>query len=64
MRVSFKKVQTLAGYLGLDVVRHQELGNRKDYWYSYTLVDEKSREVVVKTTTLRNVYDFIVHYKN
>ena len=37
-RVSFKKVEETASLLGYEVIKHQELGNRKNYYYVYSLI--------------------------
>lgn len=62
-RVSRVRVEKLAQALDYRLVTHQNLGDRRDYWYSYSLVkDENGRhkETVIEDTTLKYIYEWLM----
>ena len=54
-RTSRKQVQELCDLFNFRFVRHQMLGDRKDYWYLYTIVDENGN-YIAEMTSLRDAY--------
>ena len=62
-RISRPCVERLAECLKLRLVTHQNLGNRKDYYYSYSVVrdDEKGnyKETLLEDKELKEAYKFL-----
>ena len=61
-RISRLKVEKLADCLGYRLVTHQWLGDRKDYYYMYSVVrDEKAtyKETLLSNKTLKATYDYL-----
>lgn len=58
-RVSFKKVEETASLLGYEVIKHQELGNRKNYYYVYSLI--MNDNYVLRCVTLKNIEYFLLN---
>ena len=57
-RTSRKQVEEICKLFGFRLVKHQMLGDRKDYWYLYSVVDKNCKRVV-EQTTLKNAYDIL-----
>lgn len=49
-RTSRQEVQRLANVMGMELLFIEDLGDRKDYWYKYWVVDAKTRETIVPMT--------------
>ena len=58
-RTSRKQVEAVCEVFGFRLVKHQMLGDRKDYWYLYSIVD-KSGNRIVGSTTLKNAYTVLL----
>ena len=58
-RVSFKKVEETASLLVYEVIKHQELGNRKNYYYVYSLI--MNDNYVLRCVTLKNIEHFLLN---
>lgn len=54
-RTSRKQVEEVCGLFGFRLVKHQMLGDRKDYWYLYSIVDKNGIRIV-ENTTLKKAY--------
>lgn len=57
-RTSRKQVEEICKLFGFRLVKYQMLGDRKDYWYLYSVVDKNCKRVVERTT-LKNAYDIL-----
>lgn len=57
-RTSRKQVEEICKLFDFRLVKHQMLGDRKDYWYLYSVVDKDCKRVIEKTT-LKNAYDIL-----
>ena len=60
MRISFKMVNSLMNTLdsSYQIRKMKWLGNRKDYYYEYTLYN--NNEVVLKTESLKEIYNYLI----
>lgn len=54
-RISRKVIQDFCDRKGLNFIIHQNLGNRKNYWYTYS-VSENGKRVFNEEKSLRQLY--------
>ena len=57
-RTSRKQVDEICKLFGYRLVKHQMLGDRKNYWYLYSIVD-KNCNYIVENTTLKEANDVL-----
>ena len=55
-RTSRKQVEEICKLFGFRLIKHQMLGDRKDYWYLYSVVDKDCKRVVERAS-LREAYN-------
>ena len=63
MRISYKNIETLLKLFKgkYKVSKMQWLGNRKNYYYEYTLYENNN--LVMKTEKLRDIYFYLINLK-
>ena len=54
-RISRKFVQDFCDIRGLDFIIHKNLGNRKKYWYTYS-ISENGKRIFDNEKSLRELY--------
>lgn len=68
MRISYKRCTNLCTLLNdnniiYEIIKHQNLGNRRDYFYTYSLglYDNEGRhiETVLHNTSLKSIHDYL-----
>lgn len=62
-RISRSIVEKMTSSIGLRLVIHQNLGNRKNYYYTYSVVRDENGicavETLISDKTLKEVYNFL-----
>ena len=58
-RVSRRRVENLCRLFDYQLIRFQELGNRKSYWYSYNLYNEKD-ELLLNHGELKDAHAILI----
>lgn len=56
VRISRKRVQRVCDIFGYELITLQQLGDRKNYWYLYSIIDENG-DYVVNRVTLKEAYE-------
>jgi hypothetical protein len=60
-RISRQRVLKFAHIKGYDLITHQNLGNRKDYYYyTYSLVTKNERDTILFDKELKEIYSYLL----
>jgi hypothetical protein len=59
-RTSRKQVEELCKLFNCRLVCYQRLGNRKDYWYEYSVINNETGEFIAKYTTLKEANNKLI----
>ena len=56
-RNSSKQVSAICDKLGLELIKHQMLGDRQNYWYLYSIIDKDDRKPIVWMVSLKKAQE-------